>query len=73
MYILDYFIDMGLKENEKWKSKAHRDVASATCLCNPNVFSMDVLCNNVQIINQIPVGKIKEVTPADLVKAGCRI
>ena len=60
MYILEDFIDMGL-EDESWSSDDHRKVASTICLCNPNVFSMEKLCNNVQIINHISMNRIIEV------------
>jgi ribosomal protein S17 len=73
MYALDDMIEIGMEKGKKWKSKAHKDVAIAVCIYNPNVHTAICLGDNVRIINKIPMSKIKKVTVADLVKLGCEI
>jgi hypothetical protein len=72
MYILEDFLD-DAKGEEKWTSDAHRQVAAAVCLCNPNIFTWGTLTHNVEIINAIPKDKIKKVTAQDLEDLGCTV
>jgi hypothetical protein len=70
MYMLDDMIDMGLRDDQKWPSKAHRDVACNLALCNPIVTNRDTLTDIVQKVIAIPKADIKKVTMADLPKHG---
>jgi len=70
MYGFDSMIDMG---GEKWKSKAHRKVAIAVCICNPQVHTAEILGHNIGIINKIPNNKIKKVTWDQIREMGCTV
>lgn len=70
MYAVESMIDMGLKKDQKWPSKAHRKVACEIALCNPMVTTRDQLNSIVQKVCAIPQDKIKKVTFADLPKYG---
>lgn len=70
MYMLDDMIDMGLKEGQKWPSKAHREVAAALAICNSAITTRDDLTNVVQKVCAIPKARIKKVTRADLPEYG---
>lgn len=71
MYICEDFIDLGMEE--KWTSEDHKKVACNVCLCNPNVFTLEVLDKNRKIINGIPQEKIKTITTQDLLELGTTI
>lgn len=58
-------IDMGLKENQKWPTKAHRKVAQHIGLCNSRVVTRDSLIEICQAVIAIPKDKIKTVTIMD--------
>lgn len=59
-------IELGLEKGQEFKSDAHRQVASAVGLGNPNVTGRDTLTQIVQIINNIPNNQIKKLTFYDL-------
>jgi hypothetical protein len=71
MYLNDKFVDLGLKDDEKWSSPNHRIVAVNCLIQNPRVFTKDKLQFNVGIINSIPANKIKAVNISDLIQMGC--
>lgn len=73
MYAFDTMIDLALRDGQEWSSDIHRTIAVKACIANPAVRMMDTLRNNVNIINNIPHERIKEVTFQDLVDMGCWI
>jgi hypothetical protein len=73
MYMLDDMIDMGLKDGQKWPSKAHREVAAALAICNSAITTRDALTNVVQKVCLIPKSKIKTVTRAGLSEYGLNL
>lgn len=70
MYVFSNMIDIGLKKNDKWASKAHKTVAQNVLLCNPRINTCQLMIDNVSIINAIPKEKIKKVTLHDLFDLG---
>ena len=67
MYMIDNMIDMGLEENEKWTSDAHRVVAQHVAILNPRITSKQKLMDTCSAINKIPENEIKKVTAEDLI------
>ena len=70
MYMIDSMIEMGLKDGQKWPSKAHREVACNLALCNPMIYTRDALNDIVQKVIKIPKAEIKKVKFQDLPKYG---
>lgn len=72
MYIVEDFIDMGLANSSKenWPTNAHRKVAIHLCLRNPNVFTMERLVRNIEIINAVPITRIEVITAGELQAKG---
>ena len=67
MYTMPEMINMGLNENEKWVSNAHKKVAQTLLLCNPLITTRDKLINGVAKIQSIPKKRIKTITRQELV------
>ena len=70
MYMLDSFLDMGLKEDQEFPSEDHRRVASALAICNPAVTNLDRLTEIVQKVLEIPKDKIEGYTFTDALRDG---
>lgn len=66
MYIMESMIEMGLRDGQKWPTKAHRQVACNLALCNPVVTNRDTLTEIVQKVCKIPKAEIKTLKWADL-------
>jgi len=70
MYMLESMIEMGLKDGQKWPSKAHRAVALNLAICNPLIKTRDDLMSVVGKVCEIPKLEIKKVKYEDLPKYG---
>jgi hypothetical protein len=68
MYIFDDMIDLGLLENQKWPTRAHRKIAQTVLLCNPLVKTRDALINGTQRILKVPKKRIKKLTLDELIR-----
>jgi hypothetical protein len=68
--MLDDMIDLGLKDGQKWPSKAHREVAAALAICNSSITDRGTLTDVVQKVCTVPKSRIKTVTRADLAEYG---
>ena len=66
MYIFPEMIDLGLKQNQSWPTKAHKTVAITLAICNPNVYNKDTLMDVVASVLKVPEDRIKEVTYEEL-------
>ena len=74
MYIVENFIDFALNKSEQeWVTEDHRIIAKKVLLGNPEIKDMDVLVDGCKIINEIPKGRIREITVKDLRKLGVQI
>jgi len=72
MYLVENMIELGLLEGQKFPTKAHKKVAQAIALCNPNVRNRDTLTDIVQAVLKVPTAKIKTIPYEKLVdKYGC--
>lgn len=70
MYAFPEMIDMGLHPNQTWPTPAHKVVAQAIAIANPNVKTRDTMIEIVQMILTIPEDKIQSMTYPQLVEAG---
>ena len=70
MYMIESFIDMGLKKRQKFPSDVYRRVAINLAIGNPLITTRDSLIDVVQSVLSIPKDKIKTVTLNDLSKYG---
>jgi hypothetical protein len=68
MYLIDDMIEMGLKDGQKWPTKAHRNVAINLALGNPLICTRDALTGVVQKVCAIPEKDIKTLRWTDLPK-----
>lgn len=71
MYMFEGMLDMALGDGKEWRTEYHKLVAVHTCLHNQLVKDMGTLAENVRIINNIDVDKIKKVTGQELLDRGC--
>jgi hypothetical protein len=70
MYCFEDMIDLGIEKNEKWKTKAHRQVAITLLICNPRVDNRTLLMDLCKSINSIDKRHIKKFTIAEAVEMG---
>ena len=62
---MDEFVDTALGDGT-WSSPDHRHLAVQRCICNPELFNMTELCKIVKVINELPQGRVREITYAEL-------
>ena len=62
MYYFDEMIDLGLKENQKFPTEAHKTVAQTIALRNPQVTNKGLLTEIVQSVLSVPESRIKKIT-----------
>ena len=67
MYMFEEMIDLGLKENQKFPTKAHKKVAQTIAICNSSVVNRNLLTEIVQSILLVPKNRIKKITMDQLI------
>lgn len=70
MYILESFIDLGLKEGQTFPTEGHRQAAINLAICNPAVFTRDRLTEIVQKVITISNEKLESYTVVDAMNDG---